>query len=152
MKRSIGVTMMSTLFILGGVLTLSVPGLVHWLSTSPEVPAELQAQFRNAISPVQMAFALFVGAAGLIGGVGLLLLKPWARALVLALAGLSLVQGSVGLVSTATRPGVWQQPGTGLSALLAATFIFGWNGLVLWWFLHPSVKAQFDRRQSADSA
>ena len=164
-KRSVGVTVFGILFILGGVLRVLVAVATPLMSQvldrvvaqveqlpqeaatregggrpgapSPQQVAllkERMTQTQAVLGSPQYRIALGVGAttslAALVGGIGILWLKLWAHRLVLITAGISLLWAIISSV-------VWSSPWYGL-------IIPGvWNGLVLWYFLRPSMRAPF---------
>jgi len=78
------------------------------------------------------------GLAWLIAGIGVRGLRYWARLLCLFIAG---IFGPTELLSVIALP----MPGfTGRVVLSLA--LLAWYGLILWYFLRPSVKAQFQKR------
>lgn len=141
----------------------------------PEKAAELRAQFQRMRAKMTAFFESpavrlitwlhgLLGLAALIAGIGLLMLKGWARVLTIWQAVLAI---AVGLVSqmmmhvwqreivqsitagAATNPAqqevmqrmlqVAQTFGLGLGIVL----LVAWNGLLIWFFNRASVKAQF---------
>jgi hypothetical protein len=83
--------------------------------------------------------------AGLVAGIGVLMLKHWARRLTVFLAGYS---ASYGVFSLFKSGVIFPQPyrSSGIGVLVVALI---WNALILWYFLRPGVKAQFQRRSAA---
>ena len=157
-KRSVGVTILGVLFVLGGLLALLTPPLLRGLADLPQFTPEQQEQLRQALGGTKQILMTVSGVASLAAGIGLFLLQSWARVLTLVLAAVSMVQGAWGFLSllatgghTAGSP---DQPGGGvihaLSLFVIACSVFGWNGLILWYFLRSSVKAQFSK--TADSS
>ena len=125
-KRSAGVTIFGVLFICLGIYDLLLPfqtALYYYLQGAQSAAVRLAV----------------IGSGKLISGIGILLLMGWGRHLILAVALFSifwLVKDLVGL-----RWGVTQ-----FSSIVAMQIIaIGWDGLILWYFLRPSVKAQFAR-------
>ena len=86
-----------------------------------------------------IALPMMVGALGLINsvsGVGVLLLKNWGRLLTLVSAGLWFLI-LAGAVATKT-----------LHLTVVILVLLVWYGSMLWYFLRPSVKAQFQAARS----
>ena len=148
-KRSLGVTIFGILFIVCGVLTslgtvftASAPKVLPTISTErrarmgPERQQKLVQAEAFAASPWFGPYVAFATVASLIlfaSGFGLLMLRSWAWWLTLAVSGISLLSSVAGLI---IWKGVDLQP-------LRVCFVLSWNGLTIWYFLRPAVKAQF---------
>ena len=104
-----------------------------------------------------------LGIVALTAGIGILLLKGWARFLVIWQAGLSILcaigtalwgyavslSAVEGLRAIGVAPGMQEMSlargaAIGTVAMLLLPSL-AWNGLLLWFFNRPSVKAQFQR-------
>ncbi len=87
-----------------------------------------------------------LGGMAVVAGIGLLLLATWGRTVAIYQASLSfcyhIISGPVGLsyidvhVSGAVAF---------IGLLIAFVFPLTWNGIVIWYFLRPGVKAQFQK-------
>ncbi len=144
------------------------------------LPPEKAAQLRQQLEQMRAKMTEFfespavrmttwlhgvLGLAALIAGIGLLMLKGWARVLTIWQAVLSMAAGLVSQImmhgwqqemlqsimsSAATEPaqqramqqmvGAAQTFGLGVGILL----LVGWNGALIWFFSRSSVKAQFE--------
>ncbi|MBI4004286.1 MAG: hypothetical protein HY353_04620 [Candidatus Omnitrophica bacterium] len=83
-------------------------------------------------------FKNLVGVLGLISGVGVLSLQNWARLLILVAAGMSVLLTPI-MVWVIYPTLFGESPVTlGLTTLV-------WNGFMIWYFLRPGVKAQFQK-------
>ena len=140
MKRSIGVTIFAILFLIGGAMglfgTLYGPKLMQSIASTEGMSPETQAQAQEAqqLMSKQSGFMLAISVASIISGIGLLMLLGWARWLTIVLAGISVAQLLVGFMGS---------PHWTAATLLMAVLSLAWNGLIVWFFLRPSVKAQF---------
>ena len=144
-KRSVGVTVFAVLFIVGAVLALlslvTTPKAIEMALTTPGLAPETKTQMEATLHLFRSRIGLIALQAigGLAAGVGLFMLLGWARWLTIILAGLSVIQVGISLV---TQRGLPTGPGAGM-ALAALVFSLAWSGLIIWFFLRPSVKAQF---------
>ena len=156
-KRSLGVTIFGILFIVWGVLaslgtvfTASAPKVLPTISVerrdrmSPERQQKLAQAEAFAASPWFGPYIAFAAVASLVlltSGFGLLMLRSWAWWLTLTASGISLLSQTV-------SPIIWK--GAELQPLRLC-FTLSWSGFIIWYFLRPSVKAQFrkgsDKRQ-----
>ena len=90
--------------------------------------------------PQAAVIPLTIGLFSLVTGVGLLMLRVWARRSALLGAGFVLLVQAISVI---------QDPGFFRSELAEPVhwFVFAggmvWSGLALWYFLRPGVKAQF---------
>lgn len=96
----------------------------------------LGADFLFLIDWIVALISLIMGAVG----VGLLLLTNWARRLTVFGAGITALLWLLFMVTPEGRTLL-----TGWVSLIPLT-VLAWNGLVCWYFLRPSVKAQFQAR------
>ena len=146
-KRSVGVTIFAILFIVGALLslisTVTTPKALHAMLDAPGMTAESKTQMQTTLQLFQSRVWLILGqaVAGLAAGVGLLMLQGWARWLTILLAGLNIVQVVVSLVTQGGLGG----GAAGAVALVALLFSLAWSGLLIWFFLQSSIKAQFEK-------
>ena len=147
-KRSVGVTIFSVIFIIGGALGLIGQILVPWIHQSvgnvltekgvqlePEKRQQLADANTVLISSQYRALAVGTSAVQLATGVGLLMLQSWAYWLVPIIAGVSLIWMAANELFVG-------------KLMIGPSWVYlilslGWNGLIVWYFLRPSVKAQF---------
>jgi hypothetical protein len=96
--------------------------------------------------------ALFLGlsAAQLVGGIGALMLRPWARALlrIAAIGALTLlILGLVGSIFSLIAVLSGGEVGMiSIAVLIPLVLVIAglvYNGLVLWWFNTPTARAEF---------
>ncbi len=125
MRRPLGVKVLGGLLIVGGALSLL--GIV--LGTAQHNQQASAAQTSTLLWTV----ALGVGLINLVLGIGLLNLQPWARAIVLVLAMLSLLSGTLNLAFSG---------GKGILVALATMFGSGW---AIWYLLQPEIRTQFSK-------
>lgn len=87
---------------------------------------------------VSLVVSFLVGVGGLCAGIGILMLKEWARKLLLGIGIFAVVTGLVNVILSFTYAGVF-----GMFSLFG--FILGlvYYGLIFWYFLKPDVKAVF---------
>lgn len=78
-----------------------------------------------------LIIAMLISLCNVISGIGLLRLKNWARWLTIVIMGISVVWLMIDVVARGT--------------LIRAIYGLIFSGVVLWYFLRPSVKAQFQR-------
>ena len=87
-----------------------------------------------------LIYSLTISILGLVAGIGILVLKPWARKLLLSLALIVIPVGTANLIFTSVKY-------TDLSLIMGTTlgFIFGlvYYILVLWYFNKANVKKVF---------
>jgi len=138
-QRPVGVLIYGVLFIVSAltplcaVLAIGLRAARGWLRT----PAE-----------VSLGIGIMVGS-GLIGlllltiGVGLLMVTRWARWLALLSAILTVLW--VGFVDVTRFTAGVKEPVRHF-LIINSALMLGWCGLMIWYFLRPSVKAQFQRR------
>ena len=152
MKRSVGVTIISAFMIFYGAIwallflvfdLLLSRALYH----TPDVPGEIffpPLLFHGTIIIMGGIQLLWV-----IAGVGVLMLKRWARTLVLINVGIFfLMILSPVLFRLIGSPNLFSlPPGHSVHWVvrLLNWLIPSWVGLVGWYFLRPSVKAQFQK-------
>ena len=143
-KRSVGVTVFAILFLVGGLLgLLSVvvtPQLMKTVLQSPDMPEATKTQLQTTLTMFESRAGLMAAqaAGGVATGVGLLL-QLWAWWLTLILAGLSVIQGIIGLFAGGAQ-------GAGVVGMLVGlAVVLAWNGLVVWFFLRQAVKGQFQK-------
>ncbi len=109
-KRSVGVTIFAVLFIIGGLLALlslvTTPAALRTALQAPGITAENKTQMETALSLFQSRIWLIAlqSLAGLAAGIGLFMLLGWARWLTIILAGLSVVQVGISLVTQRGMP------------------------------------------------
>lgn len=80
---------------LGGIGLIAGLALCAGLWFSPDA-ASVEAFFY--VTPVILLLAIFMLIPGLVGGIGLLRLQPWARILIIMLSGLELLSFPIGTV------------------------------------------------------
>lgn len=121
---------------------------------------EMAEVIRSPVVHVSTLLAGLLGLAALIAGIGLFSLKGWARALAIWQAGFSLLLGLFtmlfstqrrlseatlqlfeGFIDPDTQGMI--QTGQAVGQWLGVLFLLVWNGLIIWYFSRPSVKAQF---------
>src|SRR3989338_8141458 len=126
MKRSKVVIIVGALFILGGIQGMFSPFAARIVSDSGILPPEQQEVFRSSwlLTPLGHIYALTIGLASLVSGIGLFMLKNWARMLVLLLAAVSLIQGAIGIL--ANLSGMLGQPLGGLVLSFGIISVVGW--------------------------
>ena len=145
--RALEIKRFGQAFILVGIfgLMISVPMLAwselapvlrHYPGEAPlkDLSASIQA---HSSSPGFIRPLLCVAAAScfwLIAGIGVIRLKNWARWLTLMAAAAWVLFWGVAFC---------MEPKLAWHCLL----ILGWGGLILWYFLRPSVRAQFIQRR-----
>ena len=134
---------------------------------SIQVVRDMALAMRETLgSPTAMGLNLVnlcLGLAAFIAGIGILMLKGWARSLIVWQAALSIVAVVVALVAFSGaqdkivelqaqmvgegQQEFWQMGRTmgGVGQGIGLVWIVAWNGLVLRFFNRPSVKAQFVR-------
>jgi hypothetical protein len=143
-KRSVGVTVFGVLFIVfnivGLISLLVAPAMLQAVVDAGGATPELQAQADATREQLEsgMGAAVTLGIMGFGAGVGLLLLQRWARALTLSLAGISILWTIINMFRAGPLP-----PGQEWVVILGLLPTFAWNGVVIWYFLRPNVKAQF---------
>lgn len=151
-KRSRGVTIFGVIFIIGGTLGLIGQILVPWIRQSvgnvlteksvqlePEKRQQLADASTVLISPQYRAVAGGTSTVRLATGVGLLMLQSWAYWLVLIIAGVSSIWMVANELFVGKLMGEFMIGPYWVYLILS----LGWNGLIVWYFLRPSVKAQF---------
>ncbi len=155
-KRPVGITLFGIAFILNGLFNgghcvqlwarakhLARPFSEDRPNLTPEVQKEVDQLEADNASRYQQAQLLIVGCLvanvmRVITGLGLLLM--WLPAYWLAL-GFSIFGAALFVVQVATGTSVrW----------ISFILILGWNGLVVWYFLRPAVKAQFVKAATSD--
>ncbi len=140
----------------------------------PEKVAEMRAKLQQMRVKMEQFFTSprmqmltgahgIVGLAALVAGIGVLLLKGWARSLAIGQAIGALVVGlcsqllmhgwqqemmqsfAIGAVDPAQQQAMQQafQIAQTVGLGLGIVFLLAWNGLLLWFFNRASVKAQF---------
>ena len=170
MKRSVGIWIFGIVFVLWGVKDLSVAAVMpSWIRILQARPAEqrarmgkrflehkLTAKQRASLSTEQqrrlaegdlsivlevnrrsVAHYALEGLLSLVIGVGLLMLWPWSRWLALILAGLGIVSKVTIVVIQGGEPDTVHRVIDFIELVLL--------GSILWYFLRPGVKAQFER-------
>ena len=137
-KRPVGVTVFGLLFILTGIFFSGMFLLLRH-GRDPE------------------GVAAIVGLATIIVGIGLLMLHRWARwvtlmsALAASVVSVLAVASSVWylLNDVIAMHGERAAEGTSKTILVWGLIVWmiflAWNGSILWYFLRPGVKAQFER-------
>jgi hypothetical protein len=107
-----------------------------------------------------------VGATGCLSGVGILLLQPWARLVAMWQAGASLLvwlwwvwlappllqsylHTGLRLAATSGEQARWQEAlrMSAVTEWVGFLYIAAWNALIIWFFLRPSVRAEFEAKQ-----
>lgn len=119
-KRPIGVIIYGALLMLGPIAILN---FVHRSPTAEQI---------------DLAF-LVVMFMALITGIGLLMLKSWARWLMLVGTGLYLLWLPIAV-------GTGGEDLAHIGSWLGIVLPLGWCGSIFWYFLRPSVKAQFSTK------
>jgi len=130
-QRVIGILVFGGRFLIAGVtsLTYDIMAMLH--STTANITPFPKDLF---------ILATFDGLMCVIVGVGLLGLRRWARWLTIAAAGISLLTLVIGI----TRGEIFRLAWTRHSWLTYPL----WDILAVWYFLQPSVKAQFISKES----
>ena len=124
MKARGGVRSFGVLFMLFNAM--SIVGMVSGSST--DVP--------NLSIPIALV--------GMVAGIGILMLQSWARWTTILLAGYNAGMMILPLLKSGellARP-------HGSGAIVLVLALLAWNVLVLWYFLRPGVKAQFQKSSS----
>ena len=133
--------------------------LAHIRQRAEALRREVEAVNRSPIVHVMTWLAGLLGLAALIAGIGLFSLKGWARILAIWQAGLSILHGLFTMLCSPQRrlseaalqtfeglidPGAQGmiQTGQAVGQWLGVLFLLVWNGLIIWSFTRPSVKAQ----------
>ena len=142
-KRSRGVTVFGVLFIVFSVLALvslvATPSLLQNIRGQLPENAQVRIDMTLAELSSRMPLAIALSIGGLIAGIGLLLRQRWARLLAIVLSIGALAMTAYQL---ATQGGLWT--GREWVAVIVGTVPSAvWNGLVIWYFLRPPVKAEF---------
>ena len=146
--RSIGVTVFAVLFLFFGALGLVgsvwLPQVLKTLLGSPGLEAQHRAQLQAAydILSAWQGFSIAMSLLQIVAGIGLLQVRSWARWLALCLAGASLTWKCFQVMSHLQALTGQQLLVDLLFGLLPAMI---WSGLVIRYFLLPSVKAQFQK-------
>lgn len=146
MQRPPGVTAAAIVCILGSVLVLFFSALLLAGTAVQSVAPEMQ-QLRGLL----YLFAAVLGLLGILGivtGVGLLRLRPWARQSILVIAGVTAAFTLTGVLAVAFVPLPADQPGLDPALVRRVVMVvYGVPFLVsLWWllqFTRPSAKAAF---------
>ena len=151
MSRSVSVTIVAVLSLLGSLLTLGL-GLVMAIAllvTGKSNPA-LKEPFALVGMAIGMFFLIVPAIWGIATSVGLFLLKRWARLSILVFSVLLAVMSVFSMPMLLLMP---MPPTPGADAGMFAYFRFGFAGFYLllaavgvWWFIlftRPSVKGQF---------
>ena len=127
--RSIGVTLFAWLLILSGAWGLLYLGFIG-------VASVVSPTFLERGWPVIIVLiAVLAGSMlSIVVGVSLLRLRPWARIAVVATNVLSIGAGTIAV--TFSGDAFAQRWPVALLSL-------AWSALIVWYFLRPSVKAQF---------
>lgn len=132
-QRPLGVTIYAGLFIIGALTPLSVLIMVSLRMIQEQLKTSDDVSLGIGFLVTSGAFVLY-----LLGvGIGLFFLKRWARWLALLSALVSSVwigYVDVTMLSRASLKGL---------AVVNSLLVFCWNGVMFWYFLRPSVKAQF---------
>jgi len=132
-QRPIGVIVYAVLFLIGAAtpLYLSIMAGLQMLQGQLSAPEDLA--FGVTYLVMGGVFGLYL----ICTGIGLLLLKRWSRWLALLSA----------LISSAFIIYVGVTSSDTLNTIRNLLVILGWNGVMIWYFLRPSVKAQFVSRE-----
>ena len=141
-KQPLGVKIFGVLFVVWGVR-----GVLPWAIYYPKMlllwePGRMSASGGPAL--IYIIYGLIVGTVyvgGLACGIGLLMLKNWARILTVTSIWLLTVLQLAGASFAVMKVIPEQWP----SVAVRAAMTTGWAGLVTWYFLRPAVKAQFAR-------
>lgn len=128
-------------------------GLIGILLGSTQLPREVFPPYARNIAVVFLAAAAALSGLGIATGVGTLLLRKWARILILIWGGFSVAFGIFGgaiamLAPLPPTPGMAElTAGASTTIRVLMFFIYGAPTLVgIWWlmlFNHKSVKSQF---------
>ncbi len=131
-----------------------------------EVTQELRAVMESPAVRISTLLAALMGIAAFMAGLGVLLLKGWARTLAIYQAGLSIPLGLFaamsspqqrlsqamlrfyeGLVDPATQQHLQQTMALGqtIGQWVGIIGLLAWNGFLIWFFTRASVKLQFQR-------
>jgi hypothetical protein len=136
--RPTGVTILGVLAIIGGILSLcggaTLFGVGGLAIATPGVPQE--AVGLGALSGLLGLGSVLAGILNLVGGIGMLALKNWARILVLIGVIIGLIAAVLSLISAITGGG-----GSALNAIISLVI----NGVILWYLQRPDVKAAFGK-------
>lgn len=89
---------------------------------------------RTVLRNLQISRSIVVSLLWLACGVGLFMMKRWAR----RLAFIAAILSSANVILTKSSDGTLSWP--------ESVVVLGWSGLVIWYFLRPGVKAQFQKR------
>ena len=146
MKRSAGVTAFGVLFIVFNVLgllsifVLAVLGpQIASASNDPQMQQAMHQALNAWRSPLGV-LGILASLGGLVSGIGLLALQGWARVVTLVLAGWGCVQAIIGPALQWSR----LEPTQAAITVFFILLTLAWNGFTIWFFLRPSVKAQFE--------
>jgi hypothetical protein len=140
-ERPLGVTVLATLNLLS-VLPLLLFGLAVFLDAVLTVREEIAEASADALPIVTSSFAGVIGlglaalgAAGIIVGIGLLRMRPWARVIALGVAVLLLSFFATLLTFSLFRfdPLRWA----------VELSVVGYNGWIVWYLLRPETKKAF---------
>lgn len=133
-KRSVGVTVVGSFFLIWGAL-----GIWRVASFGPAIASTFAREGIRALRD-EVFFTMILGygmiIVYLVSGIGMLMLKNWARELFLVASVVYVVSYVAGLF----RPG-----GESFVGLLVNVI---WYGLIAWFLLRPSVKTQFQGSRS----
>ena len=148
MKRSAGITAFAVLFILGNIFAL-LGGVMAGLllhspifsAASPATQQSLTRAIEEMASPLGV-LSLLLTVVGLISAFALLKLRAWARWTTMALAGCSVILQFITIMTP--HPEMQDLAVKALSPYVHAFMLF-WYGLIIWYFLRPSVTAQFQK-------
>lgn len=139
-QRPLGVKIIGTLLILYAVMDLV--GTAGWLANPRRVEERLQTKWDIDPLAFRRELAVSTGKSLVVGvtGIGLLMLQSWARWVFITVLALETLGAMSRILLTGSL--------TTTAKLLWLSLNIGFFGLLLWYFLRPSVKAQFKRAHS----
>ena len=140
-QRPLGVKIFGVVFLLYGFAIIQIFYLLAAMRAGWKAPIS------ETVLRLLMNGEIVLGLAYVVAGVSLLMLKSWARKLVLILTLMSLVYRVVFEICTGGRGLL--DPSTPSETVTRLVAALGWSGLLLWYFLRPSVKAQFTQATSS---
>ena len=144
-KKPVGVTVFGILQIVFGALSVITMFFAFiamiLIYNIPEFQELVTAGEMNVPYTIFSAImSSVIGAIGIVSGIGVLILKSWARKLLMGLAIFVILFGIVNLIMVYTlEMGFWN---TLLGYVIGAVYY----GLILWYFNRKHVKAAFTRK------
>lgn len=139
-EKPTGVTIFGIVHIVVSAWSLiSTIGILIVLTVIPalsKMTAQLLPQWYLLSSSI---LGLFIAGAGLAAGIGVLMLKPWARMLLIIVAVFALVVGLMSLIYSIATMGV-----LGMLGIVGYVIAAVYYGLMLWYFNTAPVRAAFN--------